>query len=107
MELYPRVVGHRRDCGGAAVVDFHLGGLGLRSAVRSQSAAYWASWADSFPRIREKHPRIVDFVGVALFQGRFPERSNLQATATCREQFARGQRPADPQRTRTPLAMFG
>ena len=27
-----------------------LGGLGLRSASRSHSAAFWASWADSLPR---------------------------------------------------------
>ena len=30
----------------------------MRSAVRFQSAAYWASWADSLPRIREKHPAL-------------------------------------------------
>ena len=85
---------------------WHLGGLGLRSAIRSQTAAYWASWADSLPRIRERHPRIADLVGVALFGGRFPDGSNLQAAATCRERLvdvgfdapewgdvARGQRP--------------
>ena len=92
-----------------------LGGLGLRSAVRSQTAAYWASWADSLPRIRERHPRIADLVGVALFRGRFPEGSNLQAAATCRERLvdvgfdapewedvARGQRPGRSPENRDP-----
>ena len=64
-----------------------LGGLGLRSAIRSQTATYWASWADSLPRIRERPPHIADLVGVALFRGRLPEGSNLQAAATCRERF--------------------
>ena len=34
-----------------------FGGLGPRSAIRSQNAASWASWADSLPRIRERHPK--------------------------------------------------
>ena len=92
-----------------------LGVLGLRSAIRSQTAPYWASWADSLPRIRERHPRIADLVGVALFRGRFPEGSNLQAAATCRERLpdvgfdapecrdvARGQRPGRSPENRDP-----
>ena len=67
------------------------------------------------PRIRERHPRIADLVGVALFRGRFPEGSNLQAAATCRERLvdvgfdapewedvARGQRPGRPPENRDP-----
>ena len=88
-----------------------LGRLGLRSAVRSQTA-YWASWADSLPRIREKHPRIADLVGVPLFC-KFPVGNNLQAAATCRERLVdsmpqnggmlpEGRDQADPQRTGTP-----
>ena len=59
MELHPGVPGYRRDCEGAAVVESPscTWGLGLRSGVRSQIAAYWASWADSLPRVRERHPR--------------------------------------------------
>ena len=128
MELYPGVVGYRRDCEGAAVVESPSSTweLGLRSAVRSQTAACWASWADSLPRIRERHPHIADLVAVALFRGRFPEGSNLQAAATCRERLvdvgfdapewgdvARGQRPGrspenqGPHRTTFWVAMFG
>ena len=35
---------------------FALGGLGLRSATRTSESAFWASWADSFAMIRERHP---------------------------------------------------
>ena len=52
---------------------FALGGLGLRSAVRGRIAAYWASWADTLRRIRERHPRIADLIGASLFRNRFPE----------------------------------
>ena len=99
-----------------------LGGLGLRSAIRSQNAAYWASWADSLPRIRERHPDIADLIGVALFRGRFPEDSSLQAAEMCRERLlhvvfdapewedvVRGQRPGRSPQNRDPfrVAMFG
>ena len=33
-----------------------LGGLGLRDSSRTSAAAYWASWADSMPRIRRLFP---------------------------------------------------
>ena len=33
-----------------------LGGLGLRSAVRTAPAAYWASWADALPMLRARVP---------------------------------------------------
>ena len=37
-----------------------LGGLGLRSAVRTRLSAYWASWADTLPMVQNRHPRIAD-----------------------------------------------
>ena len=93
-----------------------FGGLGLWSAIQSQNAAYWASWADSLPRIRERHPDIADLIGVALFRGRFLEDSSLQAAAMCRERLldvgfdsppewgdvARGQRPGRSPQNRDP-----
>ena len=76
-----------------------LGRLGLRSAIRSQNAAYWASWADSLPQIRERHPDIADQIP----RGQQPSgRSGLQRTASgCAVRcFARGQRPTgSPQNT--------
>ena len=36
------------------------GGLGLRSAVQLRPAAFWASWADTLPMIRQRHPHLAD-----------------------------------------------
>ena len=35
-----------------------IGGMGLRSAHRTSPPVYWASWADSLPMIRERHPEV-------------------------------------------------
>ena len=35
-----------------------LGGVGLRSAVRTSESAHWASWADCLPMMRERHPEV-------------------------------------------------
>ena len=35
-----------------------FGGLGLRSAVRTAAAAYWASWGDSLGMIQQRHPAV-------------------------------------------------
>ena len=40
----------------SATLPMSLGGLGLRSAVRTSKAAHWACWADCFAMIRERHP---------------------------------------------------
>ena len=42
-----------------AQLPLRFGGLGLRSAVASRHAAHWASWADSLPVIRQRHPELV------------------------------------------------
>lgn len=34
------------------------GGLGLRSAERTSTAAYWAGWVDTLKVLQEKHPRL-------------------------------------------------
>ena len=39
-----------------------MGGLGLRSAERTRWPAYWASWADTLPMIRERHPEVADLI---------------------------------------------
>ena len=41
-----------------AQLPFHLGGLGLRSAVRSSCAAHWASSAGSLPMIQKRDPTV-------------------------------------------------
>ena len=35
-----------------------LGGLGLRNAERTRSAAFWASWADCLPMVYARHPDV-------------------------------------------------
>ena len=43
-----------------AQLPLHFGGLGLRSADTSRIAAHWASWADSLPTLRGRHPVVVE-----------------------------------------------
>ena len=49
-----------------AQLALRLGGLGLRSAVRTRAAAYWASWADTIPLLRSRLPgaatRVLDML---------------------------------------------
>ena len=35
-----------------------LGGVGLRSAVRTSGSASWASWADALAMIKQRHPEV-------------------------------------------------
>ena len=46
------------DCREARVATLpqRLGGCGLRSALRTSPAAYWASWADTLPMMRARNP---------------------------------------------------
>ena len=37
-------------------------GWGLRSAERTRWRACWASWADTLPMIRERHPEVADVI---------------------------------------------
>ena len=53
---------HRR----AATLLLSLGGLGLRSAVRTSVPAHWASWADVLPMIRDRHPAVATMIVNAL-----------------------------------------
>ena len=46
----------------AASLPLAFGGLGLRSAVRTSTAAYWASWGDSLDMIAQRHPSVVEVV---------------------------------------------
>ena len=41
-----------------ATLPLVLGGLGLRSAVRTRAAGFWASWADCLPMIEARHPEV-------------------------------------------------
>ena len=37
-----------------------LGGVGLRSALRVRTPAYWSSWVDCLAVIRNRHPDIAE-----------------------------------------------
>ena len=45
-----------------ATLPLALGGMGLRSAERARVAAHWASWADTLPKIQERHPAVAELI---------------------------------------------
>ena len=49
-----------------ATLPMRMGGLGLRSATRCAESAFWASWADALPMIRERTPQVVEMVVHAM-----------------------------------------
>ena len=53
-----------------ASLPFGIGGLSLRHAERLRTTAYWSSWADTLPMIRQRHPQVADHILVSLSQGR-------------------------------------
>ena len=46
-----------------------MGGLGVRSAVLTAPAAYWASWADALGMIKQRNPSMEAAIGDALSGG--------------------------------------
>ena len=82
-------------------------GLGLRSAVRTSPAPHWASWADCFPTLQERHPgvgrlivtRLSDNAGDPHLSGPNVSRERLldvSYNAPSWEQIADGLRPGVP-----------
>ena len=57
---------HPIQCGRWGSLPLHMGGLGLRSAVRTAPAAHWASWADCLHTISERHAHIAHTMTDAL-----------------------------------------
>ena len=76
-----------------------MGGLGLRSAVRTSHAAHWASWADSAPMIQKRHPGVVRLIVAQLtdqVDSSLPfEWRNSEQRATFRCQFRRSHLGSD------------
>ena len=62
-----------------------LGGCGLRSASRTSSSAYWASWADSLRMIHQRHPAVADQMVRSLTQ--VLGHRHFVAAAACRDQL--------------------
>ena len=63
-----------------ATMPLVLGGLGLWSAARTRQAAFWASWADCLPMIRERHPELAEDLLLRLEGG-----ANTSALGAARE----------------------
>ena len=61
-----------------------LGGLGLRSALRTSKAAYWASWADCLGMISERHPEVAQLM-VDELEGALERLAWKQAASAARE----------------------
>ena len=62
-----------------------MGGLGLRSAVRTSPSAFWASWADCLPMVQKRHPEVAPCIVEML--NNHPRTPRLQAAAAAAEQL--------------------
>ncbi len=73
----------RGDAAARAVASFpaRLGGLGLKSAVRTSQAAYVASWADVLGVLGAKVPGLGRDIAQALSEGRAGKCACLQEAA--------------------------
>ncbi len=93
-----------------AQLPFREGGLGLRSASRTYPAAYWASWADTLPEVKARHPQTASLLLDQLKLGADSQAPSIQAATASRrllmsegfqqcptwEQLFEGQRPDPP-----------
>ena len=64
-----------------------LGGVGLRSAVRTRVLAHWASWADCLPMVKDRHPEVAASMVAGL--QRAETTASLRAMAHAVEELAR------------------
>ena len=67
-----------------------MGGLGLRSAVRTSPSVFWASWADCLPMVQKRHPEVAACIVERLSNQ--PRTPCLGAAAAAAEQL-KGARP--------------
>ena len=74
-----------RDVRDTASMPLVLGGLGLRSAVRTSKAAYWASWADCLSMVQRRHPQVAAAL-VTELEGD-PASPFLQAASKCKAEL--------------------
>ena len=66
-----------------------LGGLGLRCAARMAPAAWWASWADCLPMLRERAPALTADICRALDAGAAGLPPGLRQAAEARASWPR------------------
>ena len=70
-----------------ATLPGRMGGLGVRSATRSATGAYWASWVSAFPIIRAKAPPIAQAILQELTSAQGPTTFALRELASARWQL--------------------
>ena len=66
-----------------------MGGLGLRSTIRTAPAAYWASWADALEMTKARNPDLTARILARLTAGTSPEDGCLHELTTCAELLRR------------------
>ena len=74
-----------QDVMDTATMPLALGGLGLRSASRVSTPAYWVSWADCLSMIHKRHPTASAALVRAL-EGQ-PETPFLKAASQCQREL--------------------
>ena len=99
-----------------ATLPLRGGGLGLRSAVRTGPAAYWASWADTLPMMAERCPELARRTLVELEKGCTGSAECLRAAAVAKQtllaegfescpswrELYHGKRPPEPEDRKEP-----
>ena len=80
-----------------ATLPARMGGLGLRSAERSAQAAFWASWANALPVIKQKQPALAAIFKAEL-QSAAPRGSSRrwQPEKRCCSQEQRDEAESEP-----------
>ena len=87
----------------SATLPLALGGVGLRSAVRTSGSASWASWADALAMIKQRHPEVSHRI-IGELEGN-PTTPNLWSLAPeCRRVCAH--RPETPKSTNLELSVM-
>ena len=80
---------HRHDVRARALATLpgRLGGMGLRSALRTAEAAFWAAWVDALPVIASKVPDLAERIVTELQRPSGPRAACLQEAAQARERL--------------------
>ena len=66
LQQTPGTEAERASARELATLPMRMGGLGLRSATRCAESAFWASWGDALPMIRERTPQVAEMVVHAM-----------------------------------------
>ena len=103
------------EAASTATLPLRQGGLGLRSAVRTGPAAFWASWADTLPMMASRCPELANLLLVELEKGVTSEAECLRHAAAAKQtllsedfvcpswrEVHNGVRPPEPEQSTEP-----